>query len=296
MSLSYGFFNSLNGDRKYSALQMSEIFDGIIMDGVYEQIGNHFMVRENLGMIVSVDTGRAWFNHTWSKNDSLIPITIEPSELVVSRIDTIVLDVNHDPDYRQNSIYAVKGTPSSSPSRPTLIKDYTNNHFQYPLADIYLAPGVVEIKQSNITNRVGTSDCPYVTGPLRTMSIDSMVAQWEGQFMDWFTELETTLEGNPVGAMQVQINKLKSVRIGELKASNWSSTAPYKQSIPLLGLMDGDSPFVQCIAEAGTKAQKKNYQKQWNFIDNIEITKDLLTATCKFDKPTVDFPIMIKGR
>ena len=34
MSVSSGFFNSLNGDRKYNAAQMSAIFDGLIIDGV----------------------------------------------------------------------------------------------------------------------------------------------------------------------------------------------------------------------------------------------------------------------
>ena len=34
MSVTYGFYNSLNGDRRYDANQMSAIFDGLIIDGV----------------------------------------------------------------------------------------------------------------------------------------------------------------------------------------------------------------------------------------------------------------------
>ena len=34
MSLTSGFFDSLNGDRKYNTLQLSSIFDGIISEGV----------------------------------------------------------------------------------------------------------------------------------------------------------------------------------------------------------------------------------------------------------------------
>ena len=30
MAFTYGFFNSLNGDRKYTAEQLSSIFDGLI--------------------------------------------------------------------------------------------------------------------------------------------------------------------------------------------------------------------------------------------------------------------------
>ena len=40
MSVTYGFYNSIKGDRKYNALEMSSIFDGIIVDGVYMSIGD----------------------------------------------------------------------------------------------------------------------------------------------------------------------------------------------------------------------------------------------------------------
>ena len=45
MSVSSGFFNSLNGDRKYNAAQMSAIFDGLIIDGVFASIGTAFAPR-----------------------------------------------------------------------------------------------------------------------------------------------------------------------------------------------------------------------------------------------------------
>lgn len=40
MAVTYGFFNSVNGDRKYNADQMSSYFDGLVTDGVYEKIGD----------------------------------------------------------------------------------------------------------------------------------------------------------------------------------------------------------------------------------------------------------------
>ena len=33
MAVTYGFYNSSNGDRKYNALQFSRLFEGIIRDG-----------------------------------------------------------------------------------------------------------------------------------------------------------------------------------------------------------------------------------------------------------------------
>ena len=41
MALTYGFYNSLNGDRKYNAMDISRLFDGLIKDGVFMSIGFH---------------------------------------------------------------------------------------------------------------------------------------------------------------------------------------------------------------------------------------------------------------
>ena len=47
MSVTSGFFNSLHGDRRYNAEQMSAIFDGIINDGVFANIGTAFSIKSD---------------------------------------------------------------------------------------------------------------------------------------------------------------------------------------------------------------------------------------------------------
>ena len=183
MAFTYGFYNSVNSDRKYDAIQMSSIFDGIVKDGIFMSIGDNFMVKSGSGMMVTVGTGRAWFNHTWSLNNALFPVTIDQSEVLQDRIDTIVLDINTD--LRTNSILTLKGTPSSNPVRPTLIKSLLHN--QYPLCDIYVTREVKAITQDKITNRVGTSDAPFVTGILATINIDNLISKWESQWTQWFS-------------------------------------------------------------------------------------------------------------
>ena len=50
MAFTYGFFNSLNGDRKYTAEQLSSIFDGLITDGVFDSIGDILATVPGSGM------------------------------------------------------------------------------------------------------------------------------------------------------------------------------------------------------------------------------------------------------
>lgn len=182
--VTYGFYNSKNGDRTYDAIQMSSIFDGIIRDGVLQHYGTAMVVKESEGMMVNVGIGRAWFNHTWTLNDALLPLTVPISEVLLNRIDAVVLEVDARESVRANSIKVIKGTPASSPKNPTLVK--TNDRWQYPLAYIRVNAGVTSIRQANITNCVGTSACPFVTAPLEKMSIDALIAQWGDQWKAFY--------------------------------------------------------------------------------------------------------------
>lgn len=185
MSVSSGFFNSLNGDRKYNAAQMSAIFDGLIIDGVFASIGTAFAVKAAGGLTVNVGIGKAWFDHTWTVNDSILPMTAPEAEVLLDRIDAVVLEVNGMESIRENTIKFVKGNPSSAPSRPILTNE--GNVHQYPLCYIYRKYGTAVINQADITPMVGTESTPFVTGILQTISLDELLGKWQDE-LDRFTD------------------------------------------------------------------------------------------------------------
>ncbi len=185
MSVSSGFFNSLNGDRKYNAAQMSAIFDGLIIDGVFASIGTAFAVKAAGGLTVNVGIGKAWFDHTWTVNDSILPMTAPEAEVLLDRIDAVVLEVNGMESVRNNTIKFIKGNPSSAPSRPTLTNE--GNVHQYPLCYIYRKYGTAVINQADITPMVGTESTPFVTGILQTISLDELLGKWQDE-LDRFTD------------------------------------------------------------------------------------------------------------
>lgn len=185
MSVSSGFFNSLNGDRKYNAAQMSAIFDGLIIDGVFASIGTAFAVKAAGGLTVNVGIGKAWFDHTWTVNDSILPMTAPEAEVLLDRIDAVVLEVNGTESVRENTIKFVKGNPSSAPSRPTLTNE--GDVHQYPLCYIYRKYGTAVINQADITPMVGTESTPFVTGILQTISLDELLGKWQDE-LDRFTD------------------------------------------------------------------------------------------------------------
>ena len=226
MAVTYGFYNSVSGDRKYDAQQMASIFDGVIVDGVYQSIGTALIVTASSGLQVRVGIGRAWFNHTWTLNDAVLPLTLAPADVVLSRIDAVILEVDSRDTARSNSIRVVTGTPSSSPLRPTLAN--SNTVHQYPLAYVAVAPGATSVQAADITNMVGTSSTPFVTGILQGMNIDALVTQWGGQWAAWFEDRVASADSDMVSWVswkQLQFESWYATLVNTLSANQAANLA-----------------------------------------------------------------------
>lgn len=218
MSLTYGFYNSVEHDRVYDATQFGSIFDGVINDGVFNNIGDLFEVSPHEGMEVFVGTGRAWFNGTWTLNDSNIALTVSESHPIYTRIDAVVLEVNQNSDVRENTIKIIEGTPASTAERPTLI----DNEFvhQHALAYITIQPNASEITDGDIANVIGLEEegTPFVTGILQVNGVDYLYSQWQVSFETWFDHMKGQLDEDAAGHLQNEIDDLNNILTGTLSA------------------------------------------------------------------------------
>jgi len=209
MALTCGFYDSFEGDRVYSATQFGNIFTGLISDGVFASVGGALMVSPLSGLQLSVANGRAWFNDTWTNNDSNLLITLDAAGAALPRIDLVVLEINKGTAVRTNTIKIIKGTGSASPVEPALTN--TEDIKQYALAAVYVAANVTVITGSNITNKVGTTECPFVTGIIETITTDELLAQWNAEFEEWFNDVVITLDSETAGNLLNKINALEDI-------------------------------------------------------------------------------------
>lgn len=212
MSLTFGFYNSINGDRVYDAIQVGQIFDGIITDGIYATYLKAMVVKasDNASEVI-VQPGRAWFNHTWTYIDADYPVEAPAPEVILDRVDTLVLDINAEYSNRENKIIWVQGTPASvNPEAPSLIN--TTTHHQYPLCNVYRKAGTTMIYAADITNRVGTSATPFVTGVLTGINIDDLLSQWDDEFHTWENATKVSFEGWMVNQQSVYTTWFESIR------------------------------------------------------------------------------------
>lgn len=226
MSLTSGFFDSFNEDRKYNSLQFSSIFDGIISDGIYATYGDYFLVSPVSGMNIKVGTGRAWLDHTWTLNDADYPLTVEDAEVVLKRIDTVIIEVDRSNSGRINRLRILKGTPASAPVAPQLTK--TESLKQYPLADILVKPNATEIVAADITNRIGTKDLPWVAGIIDHVSAEELVQQWRIEFDTLLDTLQTMI--SQVGQQTIMDNSVGASAI--IKTGDNAVTAATVKAIP----------------------------------------------------------------
>ena len=101
--------------------------------------------------------------------------------------------------------------------------------------------------------------------------------------------LQTTLNGK---ATQTQIRDVKEAT---LTSAGWSGSGPYTQSVTVSGISASDTPLIECVADVSSVSEKRLMQQQWNKVDYIECAANKITATCNFDKPTVNLSLRIKG-
>ena len=210
MTVTSGFFNSVNHDRKYNAEEISSIFDGIILDGVYQGFGEALKVEgTSTANQVKIGSGRAWFNHTWTLNDEALYLTLPSANSTYPRIDAIVLEVNNSAEVRANTIKYIYGTAASSPAKPALTN--TSEIHQYPLAYITRPKGATTISAGNIENKIGTADCPIVTGVLEVLNDDRFIAQTIANLTDdfntWLDGIKGLLDEDAAGNLANKINE-----------------------------------------------------------------------------------------
>lgn len=186
-----GFFNSKNGDRVYTAEQLSHLFTGLITNGVYESVGNKLAVRANEGMTIEIRSGRGWFNGQWVNNDAPYLLTLEASDQTLNRYCAVCIKVDHTDSGRSATPYLKYSTFATTPSKPIPTRSETVN--EYILAYVYIAAKATEIYSGNIEDtRFNTDLCGWVTGLITQLDTQTLYTQWQGLFNGFLTESTDT--------------------------------------------------------------------------------------------------------
>lgn len=234
--VSFGFFNSSNGDRRYSSEDISRIFSFLITDGVLMTYGDKFFTTpstSNLGVILG--TGWAWFNHTWTMSDAKIPFALSEADPSLDRIDTIYLKVDARSLGRVNTLGLLEGSPALNPKAPTFPTE--TDVYYHPLAYIRVRKNVTRIAASDIEILAGKTQAPFITSILQSTDITTLFQGWSEQFgrkmTEWENELdtlETSLTSN-VDALISRGNQQLSTQQSQFTAAQTARQNTFNTSI-----------------------------------------------------------------
>ena len=183
MAITFGFFDSVDEDRKYDADQMSTYFEGLISDGVYENIGDRFAVTASgVGLGLSIGTGRAIIKSHWIKSDALETLTLDPADVQFTRIDAVVL--RYDAAAREITLTLKKGTPAPSAQIPEITRN--DEVYELYLAAVYLNKGATS--PSMISDLRGSTYCSWVTGIVKQVDTSDLFRQWQTAYAEYYAE------------------------------------------------------------------------------------------------------------
>lgn len=212
-----GFFNSVNGDRKYKSEDFASYFNKFITNGVFPNPSTNLQIMAGDGMNVVIKAGSAWINGYVYDNTTDLILPVDPADGVLNRIDRIVL--RYDTINREIKAKIKKGTFASAPVAPALQRDA--DAFELALADISIAKGVVSISQAYISDtRLNTDLCGIVNSLIQVdtttllnqyeAGMQAKEAQFTQDFNTWFATIQGSLDGDTAGNLLNLINNHKA--------------------------------------------------------------------------------------
>lgn len=198
--VTYGFFNSVYGDRKYDADQMSDFYTGIVTQGVFQHVDNGLEVTAGTGLTVSVNTGRAIIQNKWVKNDTPLVLELAPAPTTYDRFDIVVL--KYDSNNRNVQIIVKTGTPVGTPVVPELVRE--GGIYEMCLAVIDVVAGATSVTVTD--TRSDSSVCGWAAVAQATSGeVDQMLDDLKTGFngLTYQTPAESVIAND--GALYDQI-------------------------------------------------------------------------------------------
>ena len=201
MATSYGFFNSLNGDRTYNADDVNTFLEGLISpSGIYANVDDMLQVTPGSGLAVNVGAGKAAIRHHWFRSTATESLALSAAHQILNRYDTVALRL--DIANRSVGLIIIEGTPASAPSIPNVIRD--DSFYDLRLANVYIPAGATQVLQSNINDRrYNRESCGFIAGLIEQFDTTTFGAQlnaWMQEqmsaFESWFDTLTDELNVN----------------------------------------------------------------------------------------------------
>lgn len=187
-SVNSGFYDAVSSDRTYYADDMNRPYKRLVSNGVYATPqgtpSTDLQVKASSGMVINVQPGQGIFGDKWLENDSLIAITVPSNSSTSPRLDSVIVQVDKRLAGRVANIVYRTGTASNTPSAPAI--NTVTDVIEYRVANVLVNPSVSTIYQSNIYDRRGSSECPWITSLIQQVDISVLFNQYQDAYARYY--------------------------------------------------------------------------------------------------------------
>lgn len=165
MAEHFSFFDPVEqdgiADREYNAQQFTDYFHALVTTGLMKGLYNELKVTANgSNMMVEIDTGVAFVQGRYYRNDSKLSHTHDTESLGKNRIDRIVVRRDLNTEARYVRSFIKKGVASTNPVAPALTRNA--NVYEISLAQVKIIGGQTFIPANAVTDERGNDSlCPW---------------------------------------------------------------------------------------------------------------------------------------
>jgi hypothetical protein len=205
-------------------VHFAETFRTVHLDGVDLAALNGLKITQNSpqAMNVLMDTGIAWVQGRWYKNDASKTISFDAADATYTRYDRIVLRSTAAGSPGTVRVAVVKGTAAASPSLPALTQT-VDTVWEIPIAYVTIAAGTTQITTAMITDQrenMSSSAISYVIdnggAAIGTGSKGYIQIPYDCKVLGW------TVIGDQSGSIVVDI---KAVTVSSWPASSLTTAS-----------------------------------------------------------------------
>ena len=203
MAETSGFFQSVNGDRKYGSAFLAAREAALVTNGIHN---NELNVTPGGGMDLILAYGRAWINGYFYLNDLAKTLTVATADGSLPRVDSVV--IRWSLDERTMTARVITGAPSAAPAAPAVVRN--SSTYDLKLCEIRIPAGTTELTLDMITDtRLDGEVCGIVSGTLGDIDFAEYYKYMQAQFDVFMDSLEGVLGEDTAGNLLLQINEVK---------------------------------------------------------------------------------------
>lgn len=275
-----GFFDSANGDRKYTASDFAELINMLVTDGVAGGYKEQMAGSLNGDGYIRIGTGRAWANSTWNAIDAAeyisIPSDMLPSSSSYQRLGVVSLAVNKSASVRANSLLVTYADSLISASTQV-----TTASFDGLIPDSEALGGGFPLFGFAITSSAGAGVtywlAPIITGIGNQTDVRSLLANMRATFDAFLASASETLSNtnaflkleNEIATVRAALPSFGSREIITVASVTPTEVSPVSATISDYVIWSGDIrnlngvlPKIHLVAYCPSNTQGSHFLEQ----------------------------------